>query len=217
MATTVQQAAVNALVAYLREELPDVTVNNEWPASEAALPELAVSVLMAGKRVDDHSAAEVVAVEGDGDERVYTWRVKYATQSLQLDVWANYPGPRDALLAQLDDILNRGEFYTLAEDAVEVGAADPTRDGLLLALRPSDGHAGFVDFTFDGPSISDSADRAIRHEYRATIVGEAEMVVTTKTTHPVLRVAGLRLRLRAGEVPEAVPVETHDVALGDEE
>lgn len=215
MATTVQQAAVDALVAYLSEELPEVTVTGHWPDSEEELPERAITVLLAGKRVDEATEARVTAIEGTGVNRTFTWIVKAATQGLQIDVWARYDTARDDLLAQLDDLLNRGESYTLHGGSVGLGFGDPTRDGVLLALDPTSGHEGFVDFTFDGPSLGDTAERVLRHEYRATITAEAAFVLTVKTTVPLLQVAGLRLRV--GEVPAAVPIESYDVAPGDEE
>jgi hypothetical protein len=215
MATTVQQAAVDALVAYLAEELPEVTVTGHWPDSEADLPEKAITVLLAGKRVDEATEARVTAIDGAGDRRTFTWIVKAATQGLQIDVWARYDTARDELLAELDDLLNRGEAYTLHGGTVGIGFGDPTRDGLLLALDPTSGHEGFADFTFDGPSLGDTAERVLRHEYRATITAEAAFVLTVKTTVPLLQVAGLRLRV--GEVPAAMPTESYDVAPGDEE
>jgi hypothetical protein len=215
MATTVQQAAVNALVEYLTEELEDVTVTGHWPDSEADLPELAITILLAGKRVDDATDARVVAIEGTGVNRTFTWIVKAATQGLQIDVWAKYDTSRDDLLARLDDLLHRGEAYTLPSGSIANGIGDPVRDGLLLALDPTSGHEGFADFTFDGPSLGDSAERVLRHEYRATITAEVSFVLTVKTTVPLLQIAGLRMR--AGEVPAAVPRESYDVAPGDEE
>jgi len=212
---TVQQAAVNALVEYLTEELDDVTVTGHWPDSEAELPERAITVLQAGKRVDEVVDARVVAVSGTGANRTFTWTVKAATQGLQLDVWTRYDTARDDLLALLDEVLHRGEAYTLHDGDVAIGFGDPVRDGLLLALDPTSGHEGYVDFTFDGPSLGDNAERSLRHEYRATITAEAAFVLTVKTTVPLLQIAGLRMR--AGEVPAAVPTESYDVAPGDEE
>lgn len=214
MAVTVQQAAVNALVTYLRAELPDVTVSAEWPASEAELPEQAITVLMAGKRQDTPADAQVMAIDGTGDSRTFIWRVMTSTQPLQLDIWARYPAARDDLLAQLDEALHKGTLFTIHHGVPSCGSWEPTRDGVLLALAAGDGHVGYVDFTFDGADLNDTADAALRHEWRATITGEASMVLTVKTTHPLLRVAGLRLR--AGEVPAAMSVESIDFIPGEE-
>ncbi|HEX7464108.1 MAG TPA: hypothetical protein VF382_04330 [Actinomycetota bacterium] len=215
MAVTVQQAAVDALVAYLTTQLDGVTVSGEWPASEAELPELAVTVLMAGRRQDQHADATVVAVEGAGTTRVFVWRVKTATQGLQLDVWGRYPATRDDILAQLDEALNKGPLYTLTDGSFDLVAGEPTRDGVLLALAPASGHEGYVDFTFDGPTLGDSSERSIRNDYRATITGEAAMVLAVRTSNPVLQIAGLRLRV--GEVPAEMTTENIDIVPSGEE
>lgn len=53
MAGTVEQAAVNALAAWLTVALPDVTIRRRWPDDDKALPERAITILLTGKADDE--------------------------------------------------------------------------------------------------------------------------------------------------------------------
>jgi hypothetical protein len=210
MATTVQQAAANALAAFLEDQLEDVEVLPRWPEPDQDLPDRAVSVLLAGRRQDEHWQAEVVNVEGTGASRTFHWKVKAVEQPVQLDVWARYDAQRDDILAQLDDALHQGTATTL-----NAPFGSPTRDGPLLALDADDGHEGYVDFTFEGAFNNDTPDAHTRAEYRATINGAATMSLVVKTQHPLLQVAGLLITY--GEVPSEHAQETIDIPVSVEE
>jgi hypothetical protein len=153
-----------------------VVVQDWWP-TEAELPPFLVSIITAGDRKDERLQAQQVNAVLDDTTGVYTWAVAVCTQAIQLDVWSTTDVGRSSLVASLDDYLRRGDRYTLNNPS-----GDPTRDGLLLALNPNDGHTGFADIEFSGPSPTDTADAAQRAEFRTLYRGEVNVELTVKST-----------------------------------
>lgn len=216
---SIEQAAANSLASYLATQLPNVTVSPRWPTPSKEMPAKAVTVVPVGRRQEvDHLGdfIRVVAidraflfddtgqplVDDDGNQledtahKVYTFAVNPIEQPIQLDVWAQNDFDRDDIVARLDNALSQGLVTTgIAANA------DPFRDGPLLAL--SDGYAGNVDFTFDGPDKIDNPDAASRSERRATYAGTARCTRTQQVLLPTLTT--VRLKLRIGEV---IPTDT---------
>ncbi len=193
MATTIEQACVNALKTYLESRLapyttPHVTsfkISEEWPAPDAKLPRLAITILKVGERQETHVQPEVVDVQPamvgappapHAILRDYRWRVKLIQQPLQLDVWSTYPAIRNDIAARIDEALHQGPAVTLNEPSNI--SLDDFRDGLLLALNPATGHIGHADYQFEGFVIDDTADDVQRNEYRATRTGSVSAALT---------------------------------------
>lgn len=194
MATSIQQAAANALATYLASELSDVTVEQRWPDASKNLPAKAITILMAGPRTEDkfdpHLVSTAELAPPVANTAAFTWAVASITQPLQLDVWTTYDVVRDEILARLDDSLHKGETHTLG-----TFNSDPVRHGVLLAL--GDGWTGNVDCTFDAPTVDQTPDQVNKAEFRATMRGEARMTLTW--TGNSARAASLQFRLRLRE------------------
>jgi len=213
-AVSIEQAAANALAAFLTTQLSGVTVSPYWPNPSTKLPSKAVTVVPVGRRREtDHLgdfirvvSSEIIyllddagnsLVDDNGEPLIdskskrYTYTVSAIEQPFQLDVWALTDPDRNDIVARLDEALSLGLGTTIG-----AASADPFRDGTLLAL--SDGFTGYVDFTFEGPTKDDSAEAASRSEYRATYSGIAACQRTQQVTLPTLQ--SVKLKLRVGEV-----------------
>jgi hypothetical protein len=211
MAVSIEQAAANALAAYLTAQLAGVTCKAFWPNASQKLPPKAVTVVPVGRRrTVDHLGdfIRVVSFEDrpltddNGDpllddsgnqltDRIYTYAVSPIEQPFQLDVWATTDFDRDDIVARLDDALTLGLGITLGATN-----ADPFRDGVLLAL--GDGFTGNADFFFDGPTKDDNVNAAGRAEFRATYSGTMTANRTQTVRLPILR--AVKLKLRVGEI-----------------
>jgi hypothetical protein len=191
---SIEQAAQNALAAWLARELEDVTVWQRWPEANVRLPARAITVLRAGSRRDE--ALDVVPIarqdiEGQPGRSIFTWRLRACTQPLQLDIWARTDVERDDILARLEPALNASRARSLA--ALNFPRPDePVDQGLTLLL--ADEWSGFAHYWFDQPAITDTPDAVQRSEYRATYRGWAAMQLTIDA--PSARLARARLRLR---------------------
>ncbi len=198
---TVQQAALNALATYLASEFASESIQVEprWPEPSVDLPDKVVTLITAGPRViDDVDVRKLDSIAElptpDPIVKLVTWELSGVMQPVQLDVWAKYDVDRDDILARLDESLNKGLGATLGQNN-----ADPTRDGPLVAL--GNGWTGHADFTFDGPFLNDSPGQKSRHEFRATMRGEASMKLTT--TSQTAKIAEIQLLLKIAETDPA--------------
>lgn len=198
LTVSIQQAASNVLAAYLRTELTDVTTDQRWPDASKALPAKAITILMSGPRTeekfDPYLSSTTELVPADPAQARFTWAVANITQSLQLDIWSTYEVVRDDILARLDDSLHKGESHTIG-----TFNSDPYRHGVLLAL--GNGWTGNADFTFDAPQVDQTPDAVNKSEFRATLRGEARMVLTW--TGQSARAASIQFRQRLREVDVA--------------
>lgn len=202
---TVERSSCRALSVYLQTELDAVfgaggsVVSERWPAPDETLPERAVTIVMTGERDDTFTvepADHIVAMVPDAIDPtlgLYTFMVKACRQHVQLDVWAHYDLKRDELLFWVNDALNKGSDHTLG---LGLRGGDPVRDGPLLALDPQYGFAGVVDFTFQGPSITDEPDAARQREYRASMSGTFDVNLTVQAK--TLRLAQASVRSSLG-------------------
>lgn len=163
MSVSIQQAACNALGAYLQSKLSDVTVSYDFPDTERELPALALSILLAGVPHDTPLQPEVIgSVDIDATHKTYRWCVLERSQPIQIDVWSTYQAKRDDLIARLDAILN-------------AGWSDQPNSGLVLSL--SDGWDAKAVFDFDGPSILNSGYSAQMSEFRGSYNGTLRVVL----------------------------------------
>ena len=185
MNVSVEQAAINALAAWLARSLgSDTAVSTHWPEPSKKLPARAVTILRAGAPEEEPLDPIIVGRVATGPHTsLFTWRLRALRQPLQLDIWARHHAVRDDLLARLDVALNAGMGATLG-----VVNADPVRHGVVVPL--GDGYAGTADCYFDRPEVFDTPDAALRSEFRATARGWAEVDLTV--TAPSSRIAVIR-------------------------
>src|ERR1700722_6903239 len=104
LSVSVIQAAENALAAWIRAQLPDVVVSDEWPDPGVAFDRRGeVTLLRAGRSIERPvRPVQLVASVLDPFQPMasFTWRTHAIEQPLQLDVWTTSKPKRD-------DILNR--------------------------------------------------------------------------------------------------------------
>jgi hypothetical protein len=198
---TIQKASLLALTTFLaaRPALTGVGAKVvSWFPTDDELDSNTVSVAMAGARQRIWSNPRVVSqAVVDATTIAYTWRMMAIAQPIQLDVWVtDYPSKRDELLAILETELARGVGTTLGASYQN---RDPFRDGLLLALDPTNGHTGWVDCVFEDPQLNDTDDAARRGEWRATIRGELRTSLEITANSP--RILQMILAMKIGEVP----------------
>jgi len=198
----VEQAACNALKAFLASEFPDAKVTGRWTAADKPLPDKAITILCVGPRKDREISRYVVkTVNTSPTAANVTFRTKACTQGVQLNVWATSGAVRDDLRARLDVSLNKGPFFTL-------GKGDLLRDGPLVALNPADGHEGFADFTFDGPMQPDTPTSIARNEFTSVIQGELAVILELTLTTPRL----LRMNLQQHLTPNLQATDEYSLS-----
>jgi len=187
---SIEQAASNALCAYLRDRLAgDVVVEPRWPDPEKPLPPKAVTVLRAGtaehKMVMTSNPVSAVELDPpDPTRKLYRWIVLEVTQPLQIDCWTVYDVTRDDLCAALTAALHAGDQTN----------ADPIGPGLVLRLPAEDGWDGVAEYLFEQVSFSDNVSSIGQSEFRATISGEARMAIYVEAESS--RTARIKLQQR---------------------
>jgi hypothetical protein len=201
MATTIQQAAANALASYLAGVLTDVKVSQRWPDPGRRLPAKAITVLLAGRRRDNPIGTSILAsTPSTGNNSTSVWRFMMCEQDIQLDVWATTDVARDDIIARLDDALNAGF-------PLNAGPVDPVGFGLGLPL--ADGWSDFpgvttyADYMFNGPDIDDDPNSVTESEFRATYLGTMHMCLTSTKTTP--RQVQIILQLATSESTDTSP------------
>lgn len=172
---TLQQAARNALAAWLGTELAseDVEVEPRWVEPDRRLTAKRVTIIDAGPRKIEWLAPEILAttnVDTEGGVAVQkvdaTWGFGFITQPVQLDVWALSDVEIDDIQARLDASLNKGNR------GLGLTNVDLFAEGLRLHL--ADGWApGIVDFLFEEPVILQSPTSVGEGEWRAMYRGRA--------------------------------------------
>lgn len=175
MSVSVQQAANNALAAWLTAHLTgSPVVDARWAdptrilnGGSASQRPISISVLLAGKYEDEY-------IDNIAGNAMVTTGMRLRRQPIQLDVWAAYDVDRDDLVAQLDTLLAGKAGPTAdATTAAELGVID---HGITLTL--ADGYSPTVaGFVFGVPAIVDTADSVGRSIYRATYAGFTNTVV----------------------------------------
>lgn len=200
-----QQAACNALAAYLSAHLPGVKCRARWPEANAPLEARAVTVIIAGVREDVPCGHVVVSQTNlTASTASYTWKVLQCRLPLQLDVWATNDVERDDLAASVDVLMNRG-----TSQLTGVTNQDPFGEGTALNLLTADGYTGIADFIFDSSRPMDVPDAVQRAEYRATARGDARFVLVQTQTSP--RLVAISLKAKVHEVVPAPTGQLFDI------
>lgn len=191
---SIEQAAANALCTYLAAALGSgVSVESRWPEPEKELPDLGVTVLLAGEAqhqlvtsTEPFSSQELVPP--DATKKRYRWKVAEVVQPLQIDCWAKYDVKRDDLRARLEAALQAGDQ---TEDF-------PVPPGLDLALLPADGWEGTVEYIFQAFGNLDNPNAAQQSEWRATARGEAHVALYIDAVSARMAHLTLRQKLNGG-------------------
>jgi hypothetical protein len=180
MIVSIQQAANNALVAYLAPLLSDVDVTSNWPSPDRELPEKAITVLTAGARRDQPLDPKQLKNTISGLTQVNTiWQVASCIQPFQIDIWTHSVIERDDLVARLDILLHAG-----ASALGTIVNQDPVGNSLLLPVLDGwEASNTTADFEFDHYDDDDSSDSSGRNIYRSTFRGDGNFMLTiTKTS-----------------------------------
>jgi hypothetical protein len=184
-----QQAARNALAAYLGANMSGISVRGRWPEANAPLTK-ALTVIIAGD-VEYVNRGHTIINQTNINSTTasYTWQVLDARLPLQIDAWATTDVERDDMAASVDSLLNRGSSQV-------TGATnqDPFGDGTSLNLLAADGFQGIADYIFDSSRPLDNPDSIQRAEYRATARGEARYVFVQTAQSPRLVTINLKVR-----------------------
>ncbi len=172
MSVSIQQAASNALAAFLKSKFTDIEVTSSWASPDKALPEKAISIVTAGARRDTPVERKLLKATNDGALNTNAvWQIAACTQPYQLDVWAHSSFALDAIIADLDIYLNYGE-RGLGAGNYDVGS------GLLLNLINGwDDYDTKADFYFGEPDSMDSSLGDRVKSYRATYRGDAHFML----------------------------------------
>lgn len=196
MLTTIEQAACNALQAYLQTQLTGIAVEQQWPDPNKELPATpTITITRAGARHVEFVPPVVVGKQIINSTTAnYTWSIGAVTQRLQLDVWSTFQDQRDDAIAQLDLALKQGVGTTL-----NIGNEPPFRDGILLAL--GNGWTGNADFQFDEPSIDDNPAANAEREFRATYLGQASAELRLTSALPRLTTLVVKTYLSESAIP----------------
>lgn len=201
LATSIQQAACNALATWLRSQMPaDVTVEPRWFEPDVELPAItaghpkAISIVPAGKRKDNLLEPKLISKVADVDATTatYRWQVAEIVQPVQLDAWAGFDVDRDDMLARLDQALHAGLGATCGD--VNCDPIEPT-----VTVPLGDGWQGRAEFDLGAPDTTDTPTSSGQSEFRATYSGEARAILYVDAESP--RMAAITIRLRLSEHP----------------
>lgn len=166
MAVSVQQASLNAAVAYLKTKITSATIHSRWPGID--FPGDAITLITAGSRHDTALDPRILSAVNQGSTQTSAvWQIAECTQPLQLDVWSTSFLGRDNIIAQLDTYLRAGQQPIAGNSFL-----DPVGNGFFVAL--ADGFDAFqttAKFSFSGPDHEDSPDSVTRSQFRATYRG----------------------------------------------
>lgn len=178
MAVSIEQAAANAAVAYIRTKFTGIPINTRWPKSDFSGK--AITLITAGARRDESIQTRVLGnTPMGGNQTRALWQLAECSQPFQLDVWATTHADRTDILANLDVVLRAG-FNSLPW----VTLADPFQNGFFVQI--GDGWSDLVSttahFVFENPDYDDTPDGVNRSQYRATYRGTAYMKLALPAT-----------------------------------
>lgn len=199
---SIEQAAVNALQAYLQTALgSSVKVSKRWPNPDKNLPPLAVTILPSGEPTRTFvQPQDISSVAGsDAGKRLYRWFVCESAQPIQLDCWAT------AHHAALDDLRAKVDAALMAGDRRDTY---PIPGPVTLALLTADGWTGTADFFFDGFTVLQTPDTEQQNEYRAMCAGQARVALYIDAETP--RLARIILQQTLAGVIRPADVVTDD-------
>jgi hypothetical protein len=178
---SVEQAAGDALVAWIASQLTDVDVNDEWP--DPNVPPAAsgeITVLRAGA-CDETLVVppQVLKTVPDAPPAVtsnFYYRTHACEQPMQLDVWATSKPRRDDIINRLGTAMTAGKALTLspayfAAEGISTNQ-DPVVQSIVLQLASPWDHL-VAAYQFEAPETDDTGDEVSRAEFRATYRGTA--------------------------------------------
>lgn len=211
---SLQQAARNALAQYLTDELAPVgggdgvVVEPRWFEKDRQLPPRAITIINAGPRSIEWTDPEVLETSiKSATQAEVTWALGYATQPLQLDVWALEDLALDDIVARLDRHLNVGQaFYR--ETVLGIANTEPFGVGVLLEL--GDGwESATADFVFDAPDAEPGPDEVMQGQWRAMFRGNVNLRLVQKATSSRMARIHFKQRLRTTDAVDATaPYDT---------
>lgn len=215
---SIQQAAMNALCAWLQASLAgSPSVEPRWPDPDKLFSgggptggryngPVALTLIPRGKRQDEYIDAAITSSVDNGNGTLTNRRIQaFCIQPLQLDIWATYDVERDDLVAQLDALFAGAGGATT--DPIVAARRVPDEHGVALTLGNGWGNPPadpvIADFDFEGgPEIDDTAENVGRVAYRATYFGEARMMLSVTTTDAKLARVTLKEML---SIADALP------------
>lgn len=165
--TPSNSVAVKTLAAYLKAEIPDLTIIENWPdpKEEMALPALTVSIV--GKPSLTHTYPKIhkkIDIEEETVLKKVVYIIGQYDLNIQLDIWTDYQAKRSELYEKIMAAFDK-QFLT---SGAPVG----------LSLELTDYHETIARYDQTGYAYMDSSDNGQRQEWRAKI----DVVVT----HPRL-------------------------------
>lgn len=168
---SIQQAAINAAVAYLKTRIPNTPIYSRWPQKD--FEGSAITLIPAGTRRDTALTATLVGnVPVSAQRTTAVYQIGQCTQPLQLDIWADTHDGRDALLAAVDDAIRAG-FTSLDNPPVN---ADPVALGFWIDIKSGwENTETQAYFLFESPDYDDTPELIRQRQYRATYQGDAYM------------------------------------------
>lgn len=209
MAKPLPRLGVEALTAFLTNQLAGIDVESGWTQQELEPNEKRINVLRVGAaRPVEHQfetmpkeSREVGSSDSGDPVREFRYDLDCLSQSIRLELWATSEVDLEDIEEQLQTALRQGTAASLG-----AGAGGPFRDGPLLRLGEEENPDGFVDFTFDWPSPDHTPDQHIRHEWRASIDGEMLMRLSLWATSSYQ--AEIILKARVSGNPVTAPLIT---------
>lgn len=205
MTVSIQQASANAFAGWLGDLLTGVVVEPRWPNPDKQKSGKVVTIITAGPRRDTPiDLRQIKFVNDDTDVEapkvVTTWQLAACNQPVQLDVWALSDIDRDDILARLD-------IYTHMSQ-VTTGWANPVGVGSLVAVQDGWEDCGTIaDFVFEEPDLETTSDSVGRSIYRATLRGNAYMMLTV--TSSTARQAVIKFNERVSETDSPLDFGTY--------
>lgn len=210
---SLQQAACNALAAWLTSELTgqSIVIEPRWISSDRQLPPKAISVIEVGEPDIDWLDPEVLSTTNVDLEnstpvkKVDTvWTVGNADQALQLDVWALTDVELDDIRARLFGALNAGDR------GLGLTRVDPFAVGLQLPL--ADGwDPGIATYVFQLPDIQQSPSAVAESEWRATYRGRVSMQLAQRAR--TARIARVLIKTRVYQSDPVDPADPPQVTI----
>ena len=196
--TSVSQASVNALAAWLTTKLgSDVTVEPRWPDQKDlfAATTKVVSIIPVGRRIDEKTdVIPLTTTIVDATHVDSQWVISTCRQLLQLDCWTQSDLERDDLERRVE------EACAVGLESIGGTNEDPFAGSLLLSLSSGDGWGSTkADFTFDSPERIDDSNSAQVSEYRSLIRGEVAFNFTVTARSARLATIILSERLAQGD------------------
>lgn len=157
--TNPAEACMESLAAYLRTQIPGLTVYNEWPNANQVLNYPVVTLTMGQPKIMNLPPEQIAITTPDVDGKVtVTHIVGEVDFMLQLDLWTS-------------NKIMRGQQLGLLFDAINAQVGDDTgaRNAAGLSLQLTTYYNDWARFDLDGYRFADDEQAAQRQERRAKV------------------------------------------------